>query len=46
MSGTTTTRNCKFFPVQGPRDQFTTKEEAQVNIIEQARKLIDKLIVQ
>jgi hypothetical protein len=39
-------KKLQFFPVEGPRDQFTTKEEAQVNIIEQARKLIDKIIVQ
>jgi hypothetical protein len=36
----------RFFPVEGPGDQFTTKEEAQVNIVKQARKFIDKLIVQ
>ncbi len=39
-------KKVQFFPVKGPRDQFTTKAEAQVNIIEQARKLIDKIIVQ
>jgi hypothetical protein len=39
-------KKVQFFPVEGPRDQFTTKEEAQMNIIEQARKFIDKLFVQ
>jgi hypothetical protein len=36
-------KRLQFFPVEGPRDQFTSKEEAEVNILEQARKLIDKL---
>jgi glucokinase len=39
-------KKLQFFPVEGPRDQFTSKEEAEVNILEQARKLIDKIIVQ
>jgi hypothetical protein len=39
-------KKLQFFPVEGPRDRFTSKGEAEVNILEQARKLIDKLIVQ
>jgi hypothetical protein len=27
--------------VEGPRDKFTTKEEAELNILEQAKKMID-----
>jgi hypothetical protein len=30
-----------FFPLEGPRDKFTTKEAAERNIIEEAKKLID-----
>ncbi len=31
----------RFFPVEGPRDKFTTREDAEINVIEQAKKLID-----
>jgi hypothetical protein len=34
-------KKLQFIPVQGPRDKFTTKEEAELNIIQQAKKLID-----
>jgi len=37
-------KKMQFIPVEGPRDKFTTKEDAEINIIEQAKKLIDTRI--
>jgi hypothetical protein len=34
-------RKLQFIPVDGPRDKFTSKEEAELNIIQQAKKVID-----
>jgi hypothetical protein len=34
-------KGLRFFPLEGPRDKFTTKEAAERNIIEEAKKLID-----
>jgi hypothetical protein len=34
-------KGLRFFPVEGPRDKFTTKEAAEQNIIEEAKRLID-----
>jgi hypothetical protein len=33
-----------FFPLDGPRSKFTTKEAAQMNIIKEAKTRIDRLI--
>jgi hypothetical protein len=37
-------RGLRFFPLDGPRNKFTTKEAAQKNIIKEAKKRIDSLI--
>ncbi len=37
-------KKMQFIPVEGPRDKFTTKEDAEINIIEQAKKVIDTRI--
>ncbi len=34
-------KTLQFIPVEGPRDQFTSREDAESNIIERAKKLID-----
>jgi hypothetical protein len=34
-------KGLRFFPVEGPRNKFTTKEAAERNIIEEAKRLID-----
>jgi hypothetical protein len=34
-------KGLRFFPVEGPRNRFTTKEAAERNIIEEAKRLID-----
>ncbi len=35
-------KELKFFPVEGQRDKFTSKEDAEINVIEQAKQLIDR----
>jgi hypothetical protein len=35
-------KGLRFFPVEGPRDKFTTKEAAERNVIEEAKRLIDR----
>jgi hypothetical protein len=37
-------KGLQFFPLEGPRSKFTTKESAEKNIIEEAKKHIDRLI--
>jgi hypothetical protein len=37
-------KGLRFFPLDGPRDKFTSKEAAQKNIIKEAEKYIDRLI--
>jgi hypothetical protein len=37
-------KTLQFIPVEGPRDKFTTKEDAEINVIEQAKKVIDTRI--
>jgi hypothetical protein len=34
-------KKLEFLPVDGPRDRFTSPEEAKLDILEQAKKLID-----
>ncbi len=34
----------QFIPLEGPRDKFTTAEDAKMNIIEEAKKVIDTRI--
>lgn len=34
-------KTLQFIPVEGPRDQFTTREEAELNILQLAKKVID-----
>ena len=35
-------KELKFLPVEGQRNKFTSKEDAEINIIEQAKQLIDR----
>lgn len=35
-----------YYPLQGPRDRFTAREEAELNILQEAKKLIDKVVVE
>jgi hypothetical protein len=37
-------KGLRFFPLDGPRSKFTTKEAAEMNIIKEAKKRIDSLI--
>jgi hypothetical protein len=37
-------KGLRFFPLDGPRSKFTTKEAAEQNIIEEAKKQIDTMI--
>jgi hypothetical protein len=34
----------RFFPLEGPRDKFTSKDAAEQNILAEAKKLIDSLL--
>lgn len=34
-----------FYPLQGPRDRFTAREDAELDILHEAKKLIDKIVV-
>jgi hypothetical protein len=34
----------RFYPLDGPRSKFTTKESAEQNIIKEAKKQIDTMI--
>jgi hypothetical protein len=37
-------KGLRFYPLEGPRSRFRTKESAQRNIIREAKKHIDSLI--
>jgi hypothetical protein len=39
-------KGLRFFPLEGPRNKFTTRESAELNIIKQAKQRIDTLIKQ
>lgn len=34
----------RFFPLEGPRDKFTSKDAAEQNILAEAKRLIDSLL--
>jgi hypothetical protein len=36
-------KGLKFVPLEGPRNKFTTKKSAELNMIEEAKKRIDSL---
>lgn len=37
-------KGLRFFPLDGPRSKFTSKEAAEQNIIKEAKKQIDSLM--